>query len=111
MVFVVAHYNSLEEAQTVANKYNPMYQDVILCGSADFNYPKNETLAYHPIFRVGESTSIPEQHAYIDAMLRAIQIQVPEAIIFHGATRFDTATVLFRIQQHCNTVGVLTINA
>jgi hypothetical protein len=107
MVFVIAHFSTIEESKNIENVYLEKYKQVILCGSTNVLLEKNETLPYHPLFIIeNKNTTIAEQHTYIDTMLRAIQIEVPEKIIFHSATMFDTHTVLYRIKQHCEIVGV-----
>lgn len=106
MVFVVAHYNNIQESEAIKNLYLQKYSAVVLCGTSNFEMQKDTTLAYHPIYQIIGEADIAKQHAYIDSMLRALQIEVPEAIIFYNKTMLDTGTVLFRIKEHCKIVGI-----
>jgi hypothetical protein len=107
MIFIVAHYANAFQATEIANIYASLNQEILLCGSADFDIEINASIPYHPIVKVfGNATNVIQQHRYIDDMCRAIQIEVPSRIIFHSPTKLDTHTVLFRIKEHAQIVGV-----
>jgi hypothetical protein len=107
MVFIIAHYASEKEAHAIEEMFLTQYEQVLLCGSASFAMPIEASIPYHPLMHIAETPStVGQQHQYIDAMCRAIQIEVPEKIIFYSATLLDTHTVLSRIKEHAGIVGV-----
>jgi hypothetical protein len=109
MVFISSHFNTSQSMLDLVQQFQHLNDEIILCGSCNFAPTINNALAYHPIFETQETTSIAQQHAYIDAMLRALQIEVPSTLILHSATLFDTKTVLQRIKEHCEVVGISII--
>ena len=106
MIFIAAHYINKQMVQDIITKYSANQEEVLLCGTTEIDLPFNSSLPYHPLFIVNESTTTAQQHQYIDAMCRAIQIEVPSKIIFYSPTKMDTKTVLFRIKEHAGIVGV-----
>jgi rfaE bifunctional protein kinase chain/domain len=65
------------------------------------------------MIRLDEETTQPltikEEHAFIDTCLRAIQIEVPDLVIFEDYNKgVLTVNVIEKIITHCKHVGVLT---
>ncbi len=104
MVFIVSHWQSFEEVEAYKSNFDGV--EVLICGSCAVSIPINRKIPYHPLFLIDAVTTVQQQHTYIDAMLRAIQIEVPSKVIFIGTTLLDTYTVLTRIKEHCGIVGV-----
>jgi hypothetical protein len=107
MIFLVGHFLNEAEANEIIAA-NTIDEEVLLCGTFQYSISKNEAIPYHPYFiwQDGQEASIAQQHAFIDAMCRAVQITVPSAVIWAKATKLDSNTVLQRIQEHCGIVGV-----
>jgi hypothetical protein len=106
MVFIVKHFsNELDFLQT---KQNYATEEVLCCGSSFVENQINQNIPYHPLITIlpNEASTIAQQHAFIDAMCRAIQIEVPSKIVIEGPTLLDTHTVWHRIEQHAAIVGI-----
>jgi hypothetical protein len=107
MVFVIGHFEDIQMAEDVKALYAIDGEEVLLCGSTNVELPINIAIPYHPLLIVADVTTIAQQHQYIDAMCRAMQMEVPSKIIFYSATMFDTKTVLGRIKEHAQFVGII----
>jgi hypothetical protein len=106
MVFVITHIESLEQFNELVNKY-AKYNKVIICGTSNIPILLDAELPYHPLFFIDEHGATQAQRqAYIDCMLRAIQIEVPNHIYFNKPTLLDNITVVNHIKTHAATVGV-----
>ncbi|MFM2385554.1 MAG: hypothetical protein RL660_311 [Bacteroidota bacterium] len=112
MVFVVAHYASANDFADLRAKYSAEMQDddIVCCGTSAIAYNKDERLAYHPLFEVGDAMDMKLSHQYIDTMMRAIQIEAPSTVVFATPTKLDTPNVLKRIKEHCDIVDVLVVD-
>jgi hypothetical protein len=107
MLFVTGHFENEIICNQILEKYNTQFEKIVFCGSCNFEFEIDNALAYHPLYVINSSeTTIAQQHAYIDSMLRALQIEVPKKLIFFNATMFDTYTVLKRIEEHCVIVNI-----
>jgi hypothetical protein len=108
MLFISGHFENENICNTLIEKYTLQFDKIVFCGSCNFNFEKDLSLAYHPLFKTeNRETTVAQQHAYIDAMLRALQIEVPQQLLVYNATHFDTYTVLKRIAEHCAIVGIV----
>jgi hypothetical protein len=112
MIFVVAHFTQQDDLSSVSKKYAAEYNDdhVICCGTSDVPVSINADIAYHPLVQVQGEADLRAAHQYIDTMMRALQIECPSTIIFHGATKFDSPNVLRRIKEHADIVDVMVID-
>ncbi len=106
MVFIVAHYNTEAEAEQIRNFYLKKYNQVLLCGTSSFEMPLTGNIPYHPIVCTINGVDIRMQHAFIDTMMRALQIETPEALVLHSNTALDSETVWYRICAHAEIVQV-----
>ncbi len=106
MVFIVQHFETEQQFEDVQKAFTP--QQVLCCGSTFIQNKIDTSIPYHPLVLLNAeaSSTIAQQHSFIDLMCRAIQIEVPEKIIVLNSTLLDTETVWQRIQQHAAIVGV-----
>jgi hypothetical protein len=106
MIFVLGHFNTIEDFELISNKYSAN-EEILYCGTTSFLPSINKSLPYHPLVHVIKSeTTVAEQHAFLDTLLRAIQIEVPTKIIIYNSNMMETATVKSRMLEHCKIVGV-----
>jgi hypothetical protein len=112
MVFVISHYNSSADIDAIKTKYAVELHDndIICCGTANFQVLPDTNLTYHPLFEVKGEVDIKQSHQYIDTMMRAIQIESPSTVVFAHATKFDSPNVLKRIKEHCDIVDAMVID-
>lgn len=107
MVFISAHYKDEKDFASIAKELQLSMEEIIFCGSAMFSPQVDATMPYHPLLQVENfSTTVQQQHAYLDCLMRAIQIETPAKLIYFSATAFDTSTVLARTKEHCKIVNV-----
>jgi hypothetical protein len=108
MVFVSAHYKSEDQFLVIANQLEIPLENILFCGSTEFHPILNTTIPYHPLMQVvvNQEVDIKAKHAFLDTLMRAIQIEVPDQYISFGKTFFDNETILEKTKAHCKIVGV-----
>ncbi len=111
MVFIISNYSSLKDLVTIQKKYNLQNDATLFCGTTTVEIDGLPNVPYHPLVNINfdATDKIKIQQHYLDNMLRAIQIEVPEKIIIDAPTLIDNSNIIEQIKIHAATVGVAII--
>jgi hypothetical protein len=110
MVFISGHFTSEDQFLQIAQNLKLSLDEILFCGSTDFNPQLNNRVPYHPLYQVTGEVQVKDRHAYLDTLLRALQIESPMKILYFNASKFDHEIVLNMTKRHCEIIDIIVNN-